>query len=148
MLKKAIDRYFYNFTTYELRLMNKKVISSDITYNSLLYLDMIAYQEQCTASWLADRLQISKSAVTVKLNELIHQGLIRKVQKETDKRVYYLELTQEAARLYQIYNKGQYHAIDTVQKQYSKDEIAVFCRVLNSLNDSYCKELQHEYQTD
>lgn len=75
-------------------------------------------------------------------------ALIRKVQKETNKRVYYLELTQEAARLYQIYNKGQYHAIDTVQKQYSKDEIAVFCRVLNSLNDSYCKELQHEYQTD
>lgn len=148
MLKDTIDRYFYNMTTYELRLMNQKVISSDITYNSLLYLDMIAYQKHCTASWIAQTLQVSKSAVTVKINELIHQGLVCKTQSETDKRIFYLEVTEAAARLYQLYDKGLYAAISTVQKQYKPDEIAVFCRILNSLNDSYCKELQHEYQTD
>lgn len=148
MLKESIDRYFYNMTTFELQLMNRKIISSEITYNSLLYLDMIAYQHHCTASWIAEKLQVSRSAVTVKTNDLIQQGLVRKVQSEEDKRVFYLEITEAAQDLYKLYDKGLYHAIEEVRKQYSEEEIAIFCRILDTLDANYYKELEHEYQTD
>ena len=93
MLKEALDKYYYIMTVNEHKRLGSKVICSDITYNSILYLDLIAYTPDCTPSKLAEILNVSKSAVTSKSAEMIRQGLIESVKSETDKRVHYLKLT-------------------------------------------------------
>lgn len=143
-LKKSITQFFYNMTINELSLMNSQFLNPDITYNSLLYLDIISYTPNCTASHLASALNISKPAVTVKLNELIKQGLVVKTQSKEDKRVYYLNINQEFAHIYETYDTSMYRAIESVKKEYTEEEIDTFCRVLNNIGMKYLEGMKNE----
>ena len=85
-LKKACDQFYLDLIINELRLMNSTNTSNNITYNSLLYLDIIGYKKNCTVSYIADVLNVAKSAVTLKVKELEKMGLVKKTQSEEDKR--------------------------------------------------------------
>ena len=50
-LRQALDRFYYSTALCDLRLMNRKFVDETITYNSLLYLELIFTMEgRCTAS--------------------------------------------------------------------------------------------------
>ena len=52
-LRKALDAFYYSTALCDLRLMNKQFVDETITYNSLLYLELIYTMEgKCTASQL------------------------------------------------------------------------------------------------
>ena len=90
-LRKALDTFYYSTALCDLRLMNKKFVNENITYNSLLYMEVIfSMNGTCTASKLAELLHISKPAVTLKINELIKQGLVTKSTDPEDRRKNYL----------------------------------------------------------
>lgn len=75
-LRKALDTFYYSTALCDLRLMNKQFVDENITYNSLLYIKLIyTMNGTCTASKLAELLHVSKPGVTLKLNELLRQGL-------------------------------------------------------------------------
>lgn len=139
----TINRFYYDMALNELNLMNGKILNSDITYNSLLYLDLIAYEKNCTASYLAQILHISKSAVTVKINELIRQGLVEKVQSQEDRRIYYLNVTEGVAELYKTYDKKTLFAVDKIEKEFSSEEIQLFCKMMASFSTYYREEESH-----
>lgn len=144
LLKDTLNQFFYSMTTNELRLMNTKFQSLNITYNSLLYLDIISYTDNCTITFLAKSLHISKSAVTVKINEMVKQGLIIKKQSEDDKRVFYLKLNDDIAAIYQKYDKALYKAIEAMDKTYSKQELETFCRIMSDMEKIYTEVIQDE----
>ena len=78
-LRRALDSFYYSTALCDLRLMNRQFIDENITYNSLLYLELIyAMDGRLTASKIAEMLCVSKPAVTLKINELIRQGLVVK----------------------------------------------------------------------
>ncbi|MEG2351031.1 MAG: MarR family transcriptional regulator, partial [Hungatella sp.] len=58
-LHDAIKGYLYTVTLNELKLMNHSFLEPDMSYNTLLYLDLISLVPQCTASHLAELLGIS-----------------------------------------------------------------------------------------
>lgn len=142
-LQDTLNQFFYAITINELKFMNKQFHSLNITYNSLLYLDIISYTDNCTASFLADSLHISRSAVTIKVNEMVQQGLLIRQQSERDKRVFYLHLNDEIADIYRQYDKAMYQAIEAVNKTYSEQEIKSFCRIMSDIRRIYIKEIYH-----
>lgn len=144
LLQDTLNRFFYSMTINELQLMNTKFQSLNITYNSLLYLDIISYTDNCTITFLAQSLHISKSAVTIKINEMVKQGLIIKEQSEDDKRVFYLKLNDNIASIYQKYDKALYKAIEIMDKTYSKQELETFCQIISDIEKTYTKEIQNE----
>ncbi|MEG2923420.1 MAG: MarR family transcriptional regulator, partial [Oscillospiraceae bacterium] len=75
-IANAVNQFYFDMNLNELRLMAKSKVFPAITYNSLMYLDIIAYKDNCTVSFLADAFNVAKSAVTLKINELIRQGLV------------------------------------------------------------------------
>jgi len=143
LLRDTLNQFFYSMTINELQLMNTKFQSLNITYNSLLYLDIISYTNNCTITFLAQSLHISKSAVTIKINEMVKQGLIIKEQSEDDKRVFYLKLNDNIAAIYQKYDKALYKAIETVDKTYSRQELEIFCQIMSDIEKTYTKEIQN-----
>ena len=96
-LKKALDSFYYSTALCNLRLMNEKFVDEHITYNSLLYLELIfTMKGECTVSRIADLLNISRPGVTLKVNELIKQGLVTKTPDPDDRRKNYLTVNEEA----------------------------------------------------
>lgn len=136
-LFQAIDRFYYDMTLNELRAMHEGMLYPNVTYNSLLYLNLIAYSENCTASYLAQALCISKSAVTSKVNELIRQGLVEKVRSETDRRVFYLTVRPEIMQEYKRFDRVAEYAAQRMQQAYTAEQIDRFCSMIQSFSQYY-----------
>ena len=116
-LRKALDSFYYSTALCDLRLMNRQFIDENITYNSLLYLELIyAMDGRLTASKIAEMLCVSKPAVTLKINELIRQGLVVKTPDPKDRRQNLLSINEDA-------------------EMFSEEDIEKFCQMLNVLSD-------------
>lgn len=136
-LAKALNRFYYDLSLSELRMMNDNTIYPNISYNSLLYLDLISYMDGCTASQLAERLHISKSAVTAKVNELVGQGLVQKTQSERDKRVFYLTLSKDVEEDFSQDDRLINASARRIEKNYTKEQVELFMGMLDEIRKEY-----------
>ncbi|WP_159441939.1 MarR family winged helix-turn-helix transcriptional regulator [Clostridium sp. Marseille-P2415] len=135
-LRKALDSFYYSTALCDLRLMNQQFVDKNITYNSLLYLELIfSMNGKCTASKIAELLYISKPAVTLKINELIKQGLVTKTVDSNDHRQNLLSVNENAIPKYKVYRQQDDLAIRKITDRYSGQDIQKFCEMLNILSD-------------
>ncbi len=141
-LRKALDTFYYSSALCDLKLMNKKFVDENITYNSLLYLELIyTMNGKCTASKIAEMLNVSKPAVTLKINELIKQGLVTKTNDPDDKRKNYLFVNEEAAKQYKIFRRQDNEVIKRITDKYSDKDVQNFCEMLNIMSEINFEEI-------
>ncbi len=141
-LRKALDTFYYSTALCDLRLMNKQFVDENITYNSLLYIELIyTMNGTCTASKLAELLHVSKPGVTLKLNELLRQGLITKTPDPNDKRKNYLSVNDEAVPQYKVFRRQDSEAIRRITDRFSSQEIGKFCEMLSIISDINFEEI-------
>ena len=144
-LRKALDSFYYSTALCDLRLMNKQFVDETITYNSLLYLELIfTMNGKCTVSLLADMLHVSKPGVTSKINELIRQGLVTKTPDLNDKRKNYLSVNEDAIPRYKVYRRQDNEAIRRITDSYSAEDIHKFCEMLNIISEINYEEIKGE----
>ena len=142
LLRKSLDTFYYSTVLCDLKLMNKQFVDENITYNSLLYLELIFSMEgKCTATKIAELHHVSKPAVTLKINELIRQGLVTKMQDPNDRRKNYLSVNEEAIPKYKVYRRQDDDAIQRITKKYSEDDIQKFCEMLDIISDINFEEI-------
>jgi DNA-binding MarR family transcriptional regulator len=141
-LRKALDTFYYSTALCDLRLMNKQFIDENITYNSLLYIELIyTMNGRCTASRLAELLNVSKPGVTLKLNELLRLGLITKTPDPKDKRKSYLSVNVEAMPQYKVFRRQDSEAIKRITDQFTAEEIGKFCEMLDIISEINFEEI-------
>lgn len=134
---EAIDRLYYHIALSELRLMNANTLYPHITYNSLLYLDVISYTQDCTVSHLAQILHVSKAAVTKKVNELIKQGFVVKTQSKDDRRIFFLSLSDAVNEDFEQYDSQLIEAVKVLEERYTQEELDKFSQMLNLISGKY-----------
>ena len=142
-IQSLINKLYYDIALNELKISNQTLYAK-ISYNSLLYMDIIAYRQNCTSSYIADTLQIAKSAVTSKTNELIKLGLVKKTQSANDKRIFYLSIEDEFISTYTKLDKRLETSINDLKHEFRQDELNVFCNVLNKLCSNISKSYEEE----
>lgn len=141
-LEESISTFYYDLAVAELRLMGQQQAS--ISYNSVLYLDLISYLERhggCTVSRLAEVLHVSVPAVTMKVQGLFREGLVEKRRDETDRRKQYIECSEAMRQVLADYDRLLGRALRQVETEYSADEIQRFCQFLERLSAAYGTEL-------
>lgn len=147
-LRKALDTFYYSSALCDLRLMNRKLVDESITYNSLLYIELIyTMNGTCTASKLAELLHISKPGVTLKLNELLRQGLITKAPDPNDRRKYYLTVNEEAIPQYQVFRRQDSEAVRRITERFTQEEIGRFCEMLDIISQINFEEINSANET-
>ena len=135
-LRDELNSFYYSSALCDLRLMNKKFTNPGITYNSLLYLEIIySMQGKCTASKLAEMLCVSKPGVTSKLNELIEQGLVTKKPDPCDGRKYFLYVNEDKVPQYSVYRRQDDLAVQMITEKFSADDIEKFCAMLRIITN-------------
>ena len=133
-LRDSLNAFYYSNALCDLQLMNRQFSNPSITYNSLLYLEIIySMRGKCTASKLADMLCVSRPGVTKKLNELIEQGLILKTPDPNDGRKFFLSVNEDTVPLYRIYRQQDDLAVKTIAEKYSEEDIQKFSDMLQVL---------------
>ena len=141
-LRKSLDKFYYSTALCDLRLMNKQFVDENITYNSLLYLELIfTMNGKCTASQIADLLHISKPAVTLKINELIRKGLVTKEPDPKDRRKNCLFVNEEAIPKYKVYRMQDNEAIKRITEKYTSEDVSKFCDMLDMISQINFEEI-------
>ena len=128
--------------------MNRQFVDENITYNSLLYIELIyTMNGTCTASRLAELLNVSKPGVTLKLNELLRQGLITKTPDPNDKRKNYLTVNDEAIPQYKVFRRQDSEAIKRITERYTPEEIGKFCEMMDIISQINFEEISSADET-
>lgn len=141
-LGKSLDKFYYSTALCDLRLMNRQFVDENITYNSLLYLEIIyTMNGTCTASRLAQMLNVSKPGVTLKLNELLRQGLITKTSDPKDKRKNYLAVNDDKVPQYKVFRRQDSEAIRRITDRFTPEEINKFCEMLDIISEINFEEI-------
>lgn len=143
-LVKAMIKFYHDLSIFELKLQNSLQDETKLTYNDLLYLDIIsAHPGEYTSSQIADMLHVSRPSVTKKIKELIKKGYVTRTQCDNDKRVYYLFVSDSMYFNYSGEKFGK-ELSKMVESKYSNEEIHNFCELLNLIGDMVTKEDIHE----
>lgn len=139
-LRDAIQRFYYELTVSQLRKSAGGEGGTVLTQNSMMYLGIIAFKEKCTVSYLAEILNVSKSAVTIKTNELMRQGMITKKQSKEDRRVFYITVGGDVASIIRNHAQWMYRTVDQIEKDFDQGQIDSFCRVLGVFTNAFSNE--------
>ncbi len=140
-LYAIMKRICHTMALQELQLKHSEQLSGKLTYNSVLYLEIIAaYPGVYTASKLASLLKVAKPSLTQKINELEEAGYLYKKQCAHDKRIQYLYTTD------QIFDLDYYKGVDDKVEHalldvYTKEEVSHFLEMMHFVCRKYEEEV-------
>lgn len=143
-ITEKMNGFYYHMSLYELQLMNGSDYFNGLSYNSLLYINVIEQTKNCTVSRLAEMLHITKSAVTIKINELVRQKIVLKEQSTFDKRVFYLKLSPETDELMKNYDRIFQKAEAELRHKYTEEQLDLFGDILDTISGYNWRQLTDE----
>ena len=143
-LINELNNFYYKMSMYELQCMSKKDYYNGLSYNSMLYINVILQMPDCTVSKIAEALSVTKSAVTLKINELEKLKAVEKVQSNDDKRVFYIRLSQTMSKSVGIYDAVFNHVEKELNKQFTNEQLEAFNEVLQTISNYEWRKIDHE----
>lgn len=120
-------------------LMNKfqiQLLSGDLkqyTLRQLYYIELINKNEGISVSEISKILDVKKSTVSIAINQLIELGIVTKIQSNTDKRFYYLQLTQKGKGIMEIHKQVHKNTIKKILKILDPEEVENFIKIVNKI---------------
>jgi len=117
----------------EFNLIRNSVYGEKLSYINILHLYIISHTDKITVSELADKLKMSRPAITQKVNDLERLGMVIKRQSEEDGRVYYISISDELKELTKNAKMGT--VIDAVYKKFKEEKIKIFEEILEFMAD-------------
>ena len=112
----------------------------DVSYQDLLYMDIIYFHPETTVSYIADVLNIAGTAVTVRLNRMERNGWITRTRSESDRRQYIISLTGEAMEMYREYEEEWSARMDSFCERYSESKADELLDMLEILTRDDCEQ--------
>ena len=132
-MREAFERFMRAVDIDQYNEMKNSDWGKETSYINILHLFVIGHSERTTVSELAEKLGLSRPAVTQKVNELEELGLIQKVQSTQDKRFFYISLSDKVKM--SSHSTKTHSILDEVEKAFSEDKKAVFKEILNFMAD-------------
>lgn len=132
-MREAFERFMRAIDMDQYNEMKNSDWGKETSYINILHLFVIGHSERTTVSELAEKLGLSRPAVTQKVNELEELGLIQKVQSTQDKRFFYISLSDKVKQSSQSTKTDS--VLNAVEKVFSEDKKAVFTEILNFMAD-------------
>ena len=111
--------------------------------NDYYYLLVIHSLQRPNFSQIAEKLSVTKPAVSAIIRKLINMKLVEKVQSTEDKRIYYVELTTKGKSILQG-DKAVYKWVTDTIKDIATDEkeLIIFERIISVLVEKLEKKNQ------
>ena len=142
-LRDALNQYYYDTTVCDLRQLSRTG-GGELSYNSIMYLDVISFQEAdggCTVGRLAKTLRISAPAATLKVNELSRKWGWLRSRAERDGSAGRLPACDKSGgRVPQKLRQPLERAAQAVERRFTADEIRAFCSILGTFTEEYKKD--------
>lgn len=113
-----------------------QLLSGDLkefTLRQLYYIELINKHENISVSEIAKMLDVKKSTVSVAINQLIDREVVTKIQSDTDKRFYFLQLTPKGNDIMKMHMQVHKNAIKKILKTLNPEEVNSFIEIVNKI---------------
>lgn len=104
-----------------------------LTPPQFFMLRMIQDKGPCKATVLADELEVKPSAITVMIDRLVNHGLVERAQDETDRRAYFIRLTEKGQQVLADMNAIRKEIASRYFTKIDSEEAEQFLRTLEKL---------------
>ena len=146
--KKLTANEKYMQTLYEtvkkrerFAITNKATNFNDTELALLAEIISAAYEgERLISTQLADRLGITRSAVSQIVNRLEKDGIVKRVADEVDRKIAYIDFTEKAIEVYQHDWKLCQQYVGKVVKRFGEERFYQLC----SLSSEFLELLEEE----
>lgn len=148
-LQELINRYIrVSFSvTKKAELLIKDEIGDDLTYDQHYTLRYIKQRNNCTSSELAEVFAVNKSAITAIITRLADKGLIKRTRDETDRRVVYLNLTDNGHALFNQCEQRVQTLVEGFITKFNDEEINNFIETYEKL-ETLLNDIKEDRQGD
>lgn len=132
---RSLARYVAASSVMELRISaTDPDAEAHLTFKDVMYLNLIAVNEGCTATRLAELACVSKPTITVRLNALEAKGIIRRARSEEDGRVQILEVVGPIAKAYGHEWDFLARVSDSLVERFGEERVEQFAEMLDEVS--------------
>ncbi len=104
-----------------------------LTLNDVHILETIQKETDKSMSNIARKLMITQGTLTTNVNKLIRNGFITRHKDSKDKRIYRLQLEEEAAQVLCIHEGFHQRMVDTALETLTKEQEDVLTEALTNV---------------
>lgn len=105
----------------------------EYTLRQLYYIELIDKNEGISVSQISKALDVKKSTVSIAINQLINLGIVTKIQSDTDKRFYFLQLTSKGKDIMKMHKQIHEDTIKKILKILNPEEVESFIKLVNKI---------------
>ena len=124
------------------KVFNKDVKAEDaLTAIEVLCVELIYALGRPTINEFASFAQLSAPNAAYKVNSLVKKGYVNKIQSETDKREYHLEVTEKYMKTYGVTYDYIGVVMERIRKRFTDEEVAEVEKLLQVINEELMPEV-------
>lgn len=146
MADTVLSEVFQKFRVNYYKQVFRKIKTRELSLSTVevFSVEIIAALNNPTINEFASFIGISSPNAAYKINSLIQKGYIEKVQSDTDKREYYLRVTEKFYDYYALSERYLLIAEKRIRETLSPEDYATFNRILNQINDEIMPTLNED----
>lgn len=141
--QNPLHEVYSKFRVYYYRDVFRRIQSRELslTTTEAYCIEVIGALGNPTINEFADFIGISAPNATYKVNSLIKKGYLQKVQSGTDKREFYLQVTEKYYKYWNINKKYMDIVENRLEKSLSPEEFELFNRIMRKVSTEMMPEV-------
>ncbi len=119
-----------------MRKFQTELLSGDLreyTLRQLYYIELIDKNEGISVSEISKALDLKKSTISIAINQLIDLNIVTKIQSDTDKRFYFLKLTEKGKNIMKMHKQVHQNTIKKIINILEPEEIENFINIVDKI---------------
>jgi DNA-binding MarR family transcriptional regulator len=113
-----------------------ELLSGDLkeyTLRQLYYIELIDKHEGISVSEISKTLDLKKSTISIAVNQLIDLEIVSKIQSNSDKRFYFLKLTDKGKDIMKMHKQVHQNTIKKILKILNQAEVENFIKIVDKI---------------
>ncbi|WP_047151924.1 MarR family winged helix-turn-helix transcriptional regulator [Aneurinibacillus tyrosinisolvens] len=134
-LNSYMDRLESAFTTTMRKLRPELIegMESSLTGPQFFILHLLSKKEKCMVTELADSMGVKPSGITVMIDRLCQNGLVRRERDEKDRRIVYTLLTEQGRETLKQAEENRKEVIKKYLQHLSQEELESLVSIYEKL---------------
>ena len=143
MTDNPLHEVYSKFRVYYYRDVFRRIQSRELSLSTTeaYCIEVIGALGSPTINEFADFMGISPPNATYKVNSLIKKGYLTKVQSGTDKREFYLEVTEKYYKYWNINKKYMDIVEERLEKSLEPEEFELFNKIMRRISTEMMPEV-------
>lgn len=144
MIKEELESVYSKFKLHFYKSFFEKIQAREASLTTVetYCIEIIAALGNPTVSEFSSFLQISSPNAAYKVNSLIKKGYLRKIQSESDKREYHLEVTDKYLDYYNLSSTYVDTVATRMKNTFSDEELKILDKILRITEEELMPEVE------